>query len=387
MVGIRAGTRQRDGDVRRTTGQRPAALQIAGDAAVRIENHLIVRHQLQILIVDIRGLQDDFVIARNIRCIIAARIYRIIGRILKRCRHEPSVLVLEHLVHTDGMTLGAVIRPRVVNQIDTAVIVHQYGVVALCHLPVSLVRPLVVAHQPHTLRTVGIAVGCRRINGIVTALILIRSRDAGRAEHAHIVAAVRSQAAQRHKQVIIPVDVLDIGSLAGDIIAARQLVSLIRIGDICFITICRAVITQPGRLVQLDHPDATEPRAVGHPQSAFLVIDDTGINAVVLVEDVAVGAHIVRITVQVITRLCLASRLIIVKCRSSLFPVIIAGLDHIAHQRPTAIERIRCQHADRRIPVVAVDGHIHTPLAQCRVPDDIRCPHIAAEVVIAAALC
>ena len=52
-----------------------------------------------------------------------------------------------------------------------------------------------------------------------------------------------------------------------------------------------------------------------------------------------------------------------------------------------AFDVVGSQQDDARIPVVAIDAHIHAPLVHRLVPDHVGCPLVARNVVLGTTLC
>ena len=94
---------------------------------------------------------DVFVLADNVAFVVAA-LGELVAGVFKRCYHRPAVRIEIHLMHTYLMTLTAVVKSRMIEQIPLPVIIPQNGVVTAGHVRTVEGGKLVVAHDLQTNR-------------------------------------------------------------------------------------------------------------------------------------------------------------------------------------------------------------------------------------------
>ena len=319
----------------------------------------------------------------------------LLASVLKRCCHEPAVLVLEHLVDAHLMALAGVLEAGVVYQIGAAVLSSDDGVVALRALAIvalGLVAPVGVGAEDvlATVAVVGVGSEVQLVaveNGTGVLGVHVGPVRILRAEHAHLVAAVVvvaghaacCQATVAHEEVVVAADILDVAGFARHIVAASNLLAEVGVdGDVIARTlqfVLHVVVAQTGLLVELEHVDNAAPRAVRHPEFALFVVEHAGVDVV----GIAVAPFLA----------CIVSgrqRSLLAEYNLQIGVLIGVVLEESADDHRSLIAVwafyiVGGQQNDAGVPVVAIDTEIHAPFIHRLVVDDIGRPHHAVHAV------
>ncbi len=297
------------------------------------------------------------------------------------------------------MPLAPILETGVIDQIGTSVLCGDDGVMALWALRVvlpCLVAPFAIGTEDvHTAVAVVLAgTEVQQVawqDGFVAIGIDIGTVGLLRTEHAHLIATVvivvgdtaGSQSAIGHKQEVIAADILDIRGLAWGIVATGNLLAEVGVdGDAVALAhqlIVDVVVAQACLLVEFEHPDATAPRAVRHPEFAFFVVEHAGVD-VVRIALAPFVAHVVAFWQRGLFANDDLQVGILVTC------TVLESADHHGCLISVGtLDVVGSQQDDAREPGVAIDTHVHAPLLHRLVVDHIGCPQVAADIVAAVA--
>ena len=160
----------------------------------------------------------------------------------------------------------------------TTLVVNDGRVMSLSHFSRRHRIPLIVAEEFHTLIALGIAAEVKDIltvNGINTRrgeTVLIRSVWFLRTENTNLITAGSRQATIAHEEIVVLAHLLDIASLARNIISAGNLLAEIRVAGTVGICSPRSngltayliresigIVTKTVGLIESDHEDTTRP--------------------------------------------------------------------------------------------------------------------------------
>ena len=197
---------------------------------------------------------------------------------LVRCSYQPTILVHEELMHSHLMLLPPGIDAGMIDYERTTLVVDDGRVMSLSYFCRRHRIPLVVAEEFHTLIALGIAAEVKdilTINGINTRrgeTVLIRSVWFFRTENTNLITAGSRQATIAHEEIVVLAHLLNIASLARNIISAGNLLAEIGIAGTVGISSSRSnghtasliresigIVTKTIGLIESDHEDTTRP--------------------------------------------------------------------------------------------------------------------------------